>query len=292
MAAGAPHPQPAPRPDPRLAALAERRAAGMVTPLRVNHGQLTINMRDTGVAYAVVRSGGARTLISGSSADMRRIEEARRSVKGDFIWYRDGDKTYLIQDPAIVEQAGAAWKPASRMGAKIDQQGKVMDAQGKLMDAIGKRMEVRTRATVDSANAGELKERQQRIEKLAEQQNAIGEKLGLAAQRMAEARSDTERAEASAEMHRLQASMAPIARQIGQQHAALAKLHSAGFQDEMRAMSREMAEASKPMRELSQKMAELAREQEQATRDAEQATRALIQEAVRSGKATQQQPSA
>jgi hypothetical protein len=50
--------------------------------------------------------------------------------------------------------------------------------------------------------------------------------------------------------------------------------------------------AARPMRELGQQMGQLGREQQRASREAEQATRALIQEAIKNGKAVRQPPSA
>jgi hypothetical protein len=52
-------------------------------------------------------------------------------VKGDFLWFRDGDKTYLIQDPALIAKVDAAWAPVNSIGEQMDAQGKKMEARAK-----------------------------------------------------------------------------------------------------------------------------------------------------------------
>jgi hypothetical protein len=42
----------------------------------------------------------------------------RSKVKGDFLWFRDGDKTYLIQDPALMAKVDAAGRPSTASASR------------------------------------------------------------------------------------------------------------------------------------------------------------------------------
>jgi len=58
--------------------------------------------------YALVRADGKRFNISGSSDDWDQVRAAQRAVKGEFIWFREGGRPYVIQDASVMAQARAA----------------------------------------------------------------------------------------------------------------------------------------------------------------------------------------
>jgi hypothetical protein len=97
--------------------------------------------RNADGAYALVREGAHGTNINGDSGDWKYIESIKRAVPGDFLWFRDGGKAYVVQDAQVLAKAIQAWAPVDRLGEQMDVHGKEMDQHGKVMDALGKEMD-------------------------------------------------------------------------------------------------------------------------------------------------------
>jgi hypothetical protein len=92
-------------------------------------------------AYALVRDTNRGTSMSGDSADWKVIETAKHSISGDFLWFRDGGKAYVVQDAQVLAKAREAYAPVDRLGEQMDGYGRRMDKHGKVMEALGKEME-------------------------------------------------------------------------------------------------------------------------------------------------------
>jgi beta-lactamase regulating signal transducer with metallopeptidase domain len=237
--------------------------------------------------YVLVHGGREGVTMSGTRGDAVRVDDLRAKVKGDFLWYRDGDKAYLIQDPALLAKVNEAWAPANQLGAQMDEQGKKMDVHGKVMEALGRQMEALSRDAEHGAAAQDLKKQERAIEKLARQQEAIARRMERVGMEMAREQSEAQRASRQQQMDQLHAEMEPLQQQMAQLHSALSEQASriAPPAAPMKALGEKMKEASKPMAELGQRMGELGRQQAEASRKAEQTMRALIQEAIQNGKA-------
>jgi len=236
--------------------------------------------------YALVHANKENITVSATHQDLSKIENARRTVKGDFIWFRDGDKTYLIQDPATIAKADEAWVPVNRIGEKMDAHGKKMDAQGKVMDALGRQMEKLGRDTEGKAQL-DMDRQQRLIERVGRQQEAIGRRIEQAARELGDDPTPEKLRRFHERQAALQAEMAPLQSQIAQSQRELApqlaKIQA--MQEPMQALSKQMSEAGKPMAELGQVMGELGREQAKASREAERTMKELIKDAVKAGKA-------
>lgn len=61
-------------------------------------------------SYALVRHNGTSMIISGNGEQVP-VDELRRAISGDFVWFRDGERGYVIQDAALLERANRAWSP-------------------------------------------------------------------------------------------------------------------------------------------------------------------------------------
>jgi beta-lactamase regulating signal transducer with metallopeptidase domain len=253
----------------------------------MQYQHMTMSDREPGLTYALVPHDSDRMIVSASHRDLTVIADMRQTFKRDFIWFRDGDKAYVIQDPAIVAKASEAWEPSNRISKAMDEQGRKMDSHGKVMDAIGLRMDAKTREA-ESGPTREMERQHRQIEQLGRQQEAIGRRMELAARDVENDPSPEKMRQFRAQQAKLQAEMAPLSKQMAQLSREVsvqsAKLQQA--QEPLRAMSREMAEASKPMTELSKRMQELSREEAAASREAETALKALIRDAITNGKAT------
>jgi beta-lactamase regulating signal transducer with metallopeptidase domain len=243
-------------------------------------------------AYAMVRGQGDVSL-SGKQSDLSELKRLKGSVKGDFIWYRNGSQAYLIQDPALLAKADAAWAPVEKLGTQMDAQSKVMDQHGKVMEELGARMDALAgQAEGGRAERQARREQERKVEQLGRQQDAIGRKMEAVGRRMERAGSDAQRDAIHRELAALQTQMQPLQQQMTQASQEMARQHVTlqNMREPMQALSRQMQDASKPMQELGRKMGELGREQAKASRDAEKTVRGLIQDAIGKGQATSLPP--
>lgn len=235
-------------------------------------------------AYAIVLDGADHVQISGASGDIGRL---RASVKGDFVWYRDGGSSYLVQDAALLAKVRQVWKPVDAMGARMDDYGKQMDRHGKVMDSIAARVDRLTRDRETGPLAAERKRLEERMEALGKQHEAIAQRVMAASDGLGADPSPESRRKQRALQASMRAELAPLQQEMSQlQHQMSANI--AKLQRDLaptRAFNAQMAEAGKPMAELGRRMGELGREQARASRDAERDFRALVRDAIRSGKA-------
>jgi hypothetical protein len=91
-------------------------------------------------AYALVSAADKGMSVTGDGTDWKSLAQVRRSVGGDFLWFRDGGKSWYVQDPAVLAKVRAAWEPVNRLGEQMNEYGKEMTRQGQAMDALGKNM--------------------------------------------------------------------------------------------------------------------------------------------------------
>ncbi|TFW35571.1 hypothetical protein [Massilia horti] len=138
-----------------------------------------INHSDPEHAYALVSNG---TSVSGNSADWKDIEAARRKLSGDFLWFRDGGKAYVVQDPQVLAKAKAAWAPLDRLSAQMDGYSQQMDKQGKVMDALGKEMA----SASGQMQFASMEEIGRRMKEAGKPMNALGKQMGELGKQMKE----------------------------------------------------------------------------------------------------------
>lgn len=69
-------------------------------------------------SYALVRHNGTSMIISGNGERVP-VDELRRAISGDFVWFRDGERGYIIQDAALLERADRAWSPYETLEASL-----------------------------------------------------------------------------------------------------------------------------------------------------------------------------
>lgn len=147
----------------------------------------TMTARDGGEPFALVRDGG--NLITGSDADHKRVKELERSVKGDFLWFRDGGKEYIVQDPAALQRMDAAWAPMRELGAQMGQHGAEMGRQGGSMGSLGAKMAL---AAV-TFNAEKMEAIGKQMEDAGKPMEATGKKMEAVGKKMEGVQKDAER---------------------------------------------------------------------------------------------------
>ena len=90
----------------------------------------------------VIVSGKSDSLtMSGTQEDAEQVEELRKKIQGDFIWFRRDGKSYIIRDQATIDRAKAFWAPQEELGKKQEELGKQQEALGKQQEELGAKME-------------------------------------------------------------------------------------------------------------------------------------------------------
>jgi beta-lactamase regulating signal transducer with metallopeptidase domain len=227
-----------------------------------------------GDAYALVGEGDEGFNMTGNSADWSSIKQLKRSVKGEFLWFRDGGKSWIVQDPDTLARAHAAWAPVNRLGEQMDAYGKEMDKHGKAMDALGKQME--QAAGGMQADQPRVRELERKMNELGRQMSALGEQMGKA--------SDADRERLARKMDTLGRQMNELGEQMRAAHESEGQRRARVSMDEI---GKRMNEAGKPMDELGRKMDVLGKQMDRESKAAEKTMRGLIRDAMARGLARQ-----
>ena len=123
-----------------------------------------------GYAYSYSSNGDNWALVTGSdqhitSSDdwhkgmQESIAKVRKLTSGKFLWFEHGGKSYFIDDPSIVGQIEAMYKPMDELGRKQEELGKQQEALGKQQEELGRKQEQATIPTPDiSKEMAELNE--------------------------------------------------------------------------------------------------------------------------------------
>lgn len=274
--------RPAPAPAAPVAPTAPTPPVAPTSPTAPATHALTYSPRDGGRAYALVRKGREGFSMSGDAADVEAIRAARRSIDGDFIWFRRDGKPYVVRDEALQQRAEAAWAPTQALEARMQVLDARMRPHQEKLEVLGKRMEA---IHVDSAfESPETRAAAAKMEALGERMQALAlRQEALAQSRAGAGKADhtrlQEQAQAlSAQQERLAAEM--------EQHSRVMEAAGRRMQAQsapMEALARQMEAASKPMQSVGKEMEALGRQMEQKAAVADGRIQELIDEAVNRG---------
>jgi beta-lactamase regulating signal transducer with metallopeptidase domain/predicted nucleic acid-binding Zn-ribbon protein len=256
-------------------------AAAMPVLADIRIAKATDNRGD---AYALVRADHDGMTMSGDTRDIPQIEGARKKVHGDFIWVRHNGRTYIVQDPAVIARAVDAWKttePIEKQMQALEDQMKVPEQR---MEALDKQMEELSNEKSPAHVA--MEKYQAQMEPLQNQVEAIGRKMEAIGDKMEDANA-TQRETLQRQMDALQQQMAPLSAQMEKLGALM---EQQGKQIEasmapMEKLGKQMEAESKPMEALGKQMEALGKQEEALSKEADRKIQALIEEAMRSGKA-------
>lgn len=250
------------------------------------HGTLHVSGRQRD-AYAVVRSGQDGITMSGDTRDVPVIEKTREKIKGDFVWARRGEKTYVVQDPDLIARIVDSQRPMAALDAQMDALDAQMDVPNRQLEALSQQME--SLEGKGRPFSDEMEKTSARMEVLGRQQEALGAKMETLGRQVEQGRlSATEAAATDQQMQALQAQMEPLSREmdtLGAQMEQQSKQMEAAHAP-MEALSRQMQEVSKPMEALGKQMDVLGKQIEQTSHEVDRTVNRLIDDAMRSGKAT------
>ncbi|MGB9108416.1 MAG: M56 family metallopeptidase, partial [Telluria sp.] len=230
---------------------------------------------ERGESYALVGEGDEGYNMTGNSADWSSVKRLKRSIKGEFLWFQDGGKTWIVQDPDTLAKAHAAWEPVNQLGKQMDAYGKEMDKHGKVMESLGKQME---------QAAGGMRPDETRVHELERKMNALGGQMSSLGQQIGRAGSDSERDRLNEKMSSLGREMNALGEQMRAAHESEGQRRARASMDEV---GKRMNEAGKPMDELGKKMDVLGKQMDRESKTADKTMRALIRDAMAKGLAQQ-----
>jgi len=234
-----------------------------------------------GEPYALVSKGKDGYLMSGSSDDMPQIEAMRRSVDGDFLWFRRDGKAYVVTDPAILAQVRKSWAEADVLGERMRVLGDQMEVHGKKMEAIGQQMEKVSDAATPPAG---IEAASRQMEALARQQGQLAERQARLSVAMIDA-SESKRTDLERQMEAIEREQDALSQKMDAQSDRIdaeVERHQNQLQP-MEALSQRMEEASKPMEALGKQMEGLGQQMDVVSQRAERQTREQIDNAVAKG---------
>lgn len=216
---------------------------------------------DTGYSYSygydddderfIIVSGKSDSYtMSGSRQDIHHVERLKKQVSGDFIWFQRDEKSYIIRDQATVARARAFWAPQEELGKKQEALGKQQEELGKKQEALGKKME-EVRVNVPDMTAA-LDAMKAKLQKLGP--TATMDQIG----------------ELQSEIGELQSKMGEIQSRAGEQQGKLGE---------------EQGKLGEEQGKLGEQQGELGRRQGELAREASIKMKALLDEAIKNGKA-------
>ncbi|HNX94477.1 MAG TPA: M56 family metallopeptidase [Holophaga sp.] len=238
-----------------------------------------------GPSCALIRPGqGTKIHFTGNSQDFNEIFALQKVAKTDLLWFRDGEKTYTIDDPALVNRIAKQRKPLedierrqADLTRQIQERAGQLGAMGAEMGALAAGMSASITAEVNQ----EVLSRTGQIGNYATQMG------GLAARLSSPGLSESERDAIEKQMDELEKKMDALGKEIdaaGKRIEAKAEKHKK-HEKGMEEAGRRMEEAAKPIEALGQQIKALDQEQEKHSPAVLKAIQDLISEAIQKGKA-------
>ena len=146
----------------------------------------------SGDGYALVDSSDDSVTMAGSDVDGQQIKQLQRSLKGQFLWFRDQGKSYVIEDRTLLARADAAWKPVRALGQEMSALGQQMGEQGRHMAKLGREMGEQGRQDRGGEAAMTAKTRQ--MDEAAKPMDSLGKRMGELGERQGRVSKEAERA--------------------------------------------------------------------------------------------------
>jgi beta-lactamase regulating signal transducer with metallopeptidase domain len=195
-------------------------------------------MRDGGDPYALVGDPGTHIRYNGDLDGEHKgeIDKARQMAHGHFLWFRHDDKSYIVDDPAIVAEIEAMDKPMDELGEQMKALGKQMRDLGQQQREAGSQMRAANVPTPDlSKEIADLTAALTTLQ--AKQGSTINQK----------------------ELGELQRQMGQVMGQLGALQGKIA-MEQSGFGDSMGKFGKQQGEFGSQMGKLGAQMGQLARE--------------------------------
>ena len=231
--------------------------------------------------YALVRKGQDSFTMSGDTDDIVGIRAARRSIDGDFLWFRRNGKAFVLRDAALLARAEKAWEGTQVHEATMRALETRMQPHRQKLEALDARME---RMLPNFEQTPEMRDAERAMQTLAERQQALAERQRALAQQSVRA-NHAERERLDRQVQQLDAQQDALNREFERHSALLEARHERlrGDNERMQAISREMETASMPMEAIGEQMQAVGEQIEREAALADRQMRRLLDDAVRQG---------
>ncbi|RPJ57433.1 MAG: hypothetical protein EHM23_20585 [Acidobacteria bacterium] len=198
-----------------------------------------------------------RTMMSGSSADSSRAASFRKG-KEQLLWFRRGEREYIVRDPAVLREVAEIYRPLQEVGGD---QAKIGSKQAKIG---GQQAEIGKQQAAVGRKQAEIGARQAQI----------GSRQAASAARRA-GRERVDNDELVRERGELELEMQQLGREMDE------------LSDQMEAFNKPMGELSKEMNSLSEEMNVLSRKMQEVSAKAAAEMSGLLGRAISSGAGTE-----
>ena len=215
-----------------------------------SHGYSFSYGYDDEMRFVIVSGKTDAITMSGSSEDAEHVQRLRKQIPGDFIWFQRDEKSYIIRDQATIDRARKLWEPQEELGKKQEALGKQQEALGEQQEALGKKMEA-VRVNVPDMTA-ELDNLKAKLQKLGP--TATMDQIG------------------------------DLQSEIGDLESKIGDLQSAAG-DQQSKLGDEQGKLGEQQGKLGEEQGRLGEQQAKLAREANIKMKALIDEAIKNGKA-------
>ncbi len=221
------------------------------------HSGYHYSYSSNGESYAVIRGDDMNHMsFSGDWIEGRREEmaKARKQAHGDFLWFvRDG-KSYFVDDPSVLAQIEAMYKPMEELGKQQEALGKQQEELGKQQEALGVQQEKASVPTPD----------------MSKEIAAIEEAMAKLKANQGKAMNEEQFAELQSKLGDLQGKMGEIQGKIGERQGEFGA---------------QMGKLGSMQGELGAKQGRLGAEQGRIAQEADRKVKSIIDESMKNGKA-------
>lgn len=208
-------------------------------------------------SYALVTNptGGVRWSGEWHDGRRREIEKASQVAHGGkFLWFEHDGKSYVVDDPSIVANIEAMYKPIDDLGRKQEELGKQQEALGRQQEELGRRQEQITAPAPDvSAEIAKIDEALAKLK--AKQGKAVTQE---------------ELSDLQEKMGDLQGKLGDIEGKIGEAQGRLGE---------------EQGKLGEQQGKLGEEQGRLGEEQGRIAEEADRKVREIIQQSLTNGKA-------
>ena len=213
---------------------------------------------NNGDSYAILRGNDKDHMtFSGNWIEGRReqLDKARQQAGGkDILWFTHEGKSYFIDDPAVLAQIEAMYKPMEDLGRQQEELGKKQEVLGKQQEELGHQQEKASVPTPDmSKQIAEIEEAMAKL-KASQGKNMTQDQFADLQEKLGD----------------LQGRLGEIQGEIGSKQGEFGE---------------RMGELGSKMGELGAQMGELGERQGRIAQEADQKVKSIIDQSLKNGKA-------
>jgi beta-lactamase regulating signal transducer with metallopeptidase domain len=204
---------------------------------------------DWGPRFVIVTKDTDSITMSGDREDAEHAKSLRSKIPGEFIWFQNDDKNYIISDQATVDRAKALWAPQEKLSKQQEELGKQQEALGQQQEDAARKMEEMKLKIPD------LTAEMQKLESEMKQLSANGGTME--------------------ELGNLQGELGELQSRIGEVQSGAGR--------EQGSFGRQQGEFGRKMGELGRQQGELGRQQATIAREASRQMQQLLDDAIAHG---------